>query len=213
VSDFPPQDLRSFLEFCAGDWLAVRSSFQLEAGGRSASETPPPPASAAAEGPFQAPASGAEAAKSKPDQTWHAAHRGELVVAYLPPERDGEPGGLVLTPPSGEGGDESRQRLRFQTAGDFHHLGAQGEPLAKGTWQLWPDGSLELTQLGEQGVVREWIWFTKPNLRLRSSVEQRLDGQPGRASFSSEIRRVSRSTPPGVDTPTGPGGSHGAGGN
>jgi hypothetical protein len=41
-------------------------------------------------------------------------------------------------------------------------------------------------------MVKERIWFTKPNLRLRSSVEQRGDGSPGRASFSSEIRRLSR---------------------
>ena len=40
--------------------------------------------------------------------------------------------------------------------------------------------------------LRERIWFNKPNLRLRSTVEQRADGSLGRASFSSEIRRVSR---------------------
>jgi hypothetical protein len=44
--------------------------------------------------------------------------------------------------------------------------------------------------------VRERIWFTKPNLRLRSSVENHADGRPGRASFSSEIRRVSRPAAP-----------------
>jgi hypothetical protein len=44
--------------------------------------------------------------------------------------------------------------------------------------------------------VRERIWFTKPNLRLRSTVEHRADGTPGRASFSSEIRRISRPADP-----------------
>ena len=62
----------------------------------------------------------------------------------------------------------------------------------QGRWLLWPDGSLELVL--EQGAdqLRERIWFNKPNLRLRSTVEQRADGSLGRASFSSEIRRVSR---------------------
>jgi hypothetical protein len=41
-------------------------------------------------------------------------------------------------------------------------------------------------------LVQERIWFTKANLRLRSSVEHHPDGSPGRASFSSEIRRLSR---------------------
>ena len=54
------------------------------------------------------------------------------------------------------------------------------------------DGSLELTLSSGDAEVRERFWFTKPNLRLRSTVESRADGTPGRASFSSEIRRVSR---------------------
>ena len=40
--------------------------------------------------------------------------------------------------------------------------------------------------------LRERIWFTKPNLRLRSSVTNQGDGNPGHAHFSSEIRRVSK---------------------
>jgi hypothetical protein len=39
-------------------------------------------------------------------------------------------------------------------------------------------------------------WFTKPNLRLRSTVATGADGIPGQASFSSEIRRVSRPAMP-----------------
>lgn len=39
---------------------------------------------------------------------------------------------------------------------------------------------------------RERIWFTKPNLRLRSSVEHGAGGSAAQASFCSEIRRVSR---------------------
>ena len=40
--------------------------------------------------------------------------------------------------------------------------------------------------------VRERLWFTKPNLRLRSSVTNQGDGNPAHAHFSSEIRRVSK---------------------
>ena len=38
---------------------------------------------------------------------------------------------------------------------------------------LWPDGSLELTLCAGDTEVTERIWFTKPNLRLRSTVENR----------------------------------------
>ena len=61
---------------------------------------------------------------------------------------------------------------------------------AEGSWQLWPDGSVELTVEAPGRLLRERIWFTQPNLRLRSSVEQGEGGRPGRARFSSEIRRV-----------------------
>jgi hypothetical protein len=85
--------------------------------------------------------------------------------------------------------------LHFQAGGVFERRDQAGNALSQGTWELWSDGSLELTQTGIDTVVRERIWFTKPNLRLRSSVERRLDGSPARASFSSEIRRVSRPAP------------------
>ena len=63
---------------------------------------------------------------------------------------------------------------------------------ACGRWQLLPDNSLELTLSDGQREVRERIWFTKPNLRLRSTLESAGNGSPSRASFCSEIRRVSR---------------------
>jgi hypothetical protein len=186
VSDFPPQDLRSFLEFCAGAWLTVRSSFELET-------------AAALPGPTDQGGAAAREDTMAPHNTgepWHAAQRGELVVAYLPPDQEGEPGGLEVTPPPLDGRAGAPQRLRFRAAGDFQRLKEGDEPEASGTWTLWKDGSLELTLTGREALVRERIWFTKPNLRLRSSVEQRHDGAPGRASFSSEIRRVSRSALP-----------------
>jgi hypothetical protein len=112
---------------------------------------------------------------------WHSSERGELVMRYLEPESPDAPGGLQVA--LKEGG---AQQLQFSGDGRFRN----GEQ--QGTWQLWPDGSLELTLSTDGGAVRERIWFTKPNLRLRSTVESRADGRPGQASFSSEIRRVSR---------------------
>jgi hypothetical protein len=117
---------------------------------------------------------------------WHSSERGELVVLYLEPAASGSPGGLEV----GAKGQPAR-RLLFAADGSFE----TGE--RRGRWQLWPDGSLELVIADETRQLRERIWFTKPNLRLRSTLEHRADGSPGRASFSSEIRRVSRPAPAG----------------
>jgi hypothetical protein len=116
---------------------------------------------------------------------WHSSERGELVVSYVQ-DADGGPGGLQVTPKR-DGTLQQSSRLLFGTDGSF----STGSG-AEGTWTLWPDGSLELVLDGPRSTVHEKIWFTKPNLRLRSTVESRADGAPGRASFSSEIRRVSR---------------------
>jgi hypothetical protein len=120
------------------------------------------------------------------EASWHSSERGELTVAYLAPEGMGEPGGLEIVPPAG-----GRQQLRFLADGSFSGIAQDGVETV-GRWQLWPDGSLELTSDLGGMTVKERIWFTKVNLRLRSSVEHRSDGRPGRASFSSEIRRVNR---------------------
>ena len=148
---FPPDSIEAFLRFCAGEWMSLRSRFELD--------TPDD----AGEG-----------------DEWHSSERGELVVAYLEPASEG-PGGLSVGPKG-----EAMHQLLFAADGRF----SAGERL--GQWQLWPDGSLELVLSGEGREVRERIWFTKPNLRLRSTVEHFSDGSAGRASFSSEIRRVSR---------------------
>ena len=116
---------------------------------------------------------------------WHSSERGELVVAFLEPEAAGGAGGLRVGPKDGVS-----QELQFSADGCFLS-GNQA-----GNWQLWPDGSLELLIKGEGREVRERIWFTKPNLRLRSTVATGADGIPGQASFSSEIRRVSRPAMP-----------------
>jgi hypothetical protein len=114
---------------------------------------------------------------------WHRSERGELAVAWLEPQCAEDAGGLAVTPP-----DLPTRTLTFKENGTFEAEGV------KGSWQLWPDGSLELRLSKGEHRIKERIWFTKPNLRLRSSVEQRADGSPGRASFSSEIRRVGRAS-------------------
>ena len=120
------------------------------------------------------------------DDGWHTSDRGELVVAFLEAETAGGAGGLQV----GQKDAVAQQQLHFDAEGGFR----SGEQ--QGRWQLWPDGSLELVIPGDGREVRERIWFTKPNLRLRSTVETSADGSPGRASFSSEIRRVSRPAVP-----------------
>ncbi|MFO8237453.1 MAG: phycobiliprotein lyase [Prochlorococcaceae cyanobacterium] len=155
AESFPPQEIGAFLRFCAGEWMTLRSRFELS-----------------------------EDSEGENGDEWHSSDRGELLVTYLEPERAGCPGGLRLCPKG-----QSERQLVFAGDGSFAVNGAQGQ------WQLWPDGSLELSLGGGDSEVRERIWFTKPNLRLRSTVESRGDGSPGRASFSSEIRRVSRPAP------------------
>jgi hypothetical protein len=162
VSDlpaFPPNDIRGFLAFCAGEWLALRSTFlpgELEP------------------------------AEGEGDE-WHRSERGELKIAYQEPSGAADPGSLLITPP----GATTGRRVTFSADGRFHGGGGDG-----GQWLLWPDGSLELVLEREGVEVRERIWFTKPNLRLRSTIERGSDGRPARASFSSEIRRVSRPAAP-----------------
>jgi len=166
-SAFPPSDLPGFLRLCAGEWLALRSSLAL-----------------AEEGAGQDPEEG---------ESWHRSERGELLIAYLAPEGPGQPGGLEISPPQ-----RPTRRLHFLADGRFHDedSAATAGPRAQGEWRLWTDGSLELKQRQGDREVRERIWFTQPNLRLRSSVERWADGNPGRASFSSEIRRLGRPPAP-----------------
>jgi hypothetical protein len=185
VTIFPPQDIHGFLTCCAGEWLAVRSRFTLDAADGSL---------------------GGDRPREEEDgaEDWHDSERGQLLVTYLEPQLEGEPGGLAISAPSGGLENGVRRRLIFSASGRFHGSpgGAAGEGeearQEEGTWELRQDGSLELTFEEGAVVVKERIWFPKPNLRLRSSVEHRVDGRPGRARFSSEIRRV---RPPQETTP------------
>jgi hypothetical protein len=147
----------------------------------------------ASQGPFGGADPGPTA--SEPQEQWHDSARGALLVTYLEPGEPHEPGTLQVTPPALDNRAGTPQRLHFKAGGGFERQDQAGKALSHGTWQLWSDGSLELTQTGTDTWVRERIWFTKPNLRLRSSVERGRDGNPARASFSSEIRRVSRPAP------------------
>ncbi|MCP9809570.1 phycobiliprotein lyase [Cyanobium sp. HWJ4-Hawea] len=124
---------------------------------------------------------------SEDDNSWHSSERGELVVAYLEPESPGEPGGLSMGPKGG-----LAQKLIFESQGNYRCINPQGggQGSEEGSWELGTDGGLELVLAG--GERRERIWFTKPNLRLRSWVHTPTGGLPSQAYFSSEIRRVSK---------------------
>ena len=163
---FPPQEIGDFLRFCAGEWMGLNSTFALDGPTALAAEDNAKP--------------GPSASEPEGDE-WHTSERGELVVTYLEPHADGEPGGLSQGPKGG-----LQQHLLFHSDGSYH-CGAD-----QGRWQFWPDGSLELVIDTQGQQVRERLWFTKPNLRLRSSVATQGDGNPAHAHFSSEIRRVSK---------------------
>lgn len=165
-STFPPEQIGAFLRLCAGEWMSLRSQFALGAISAIGNDNP-------------------ENLDADGD-AWHSSERGELVVVFLEAEAAGGAGGLQVGPKDGV----APRQLHFDTDGGFRSSEQQGR------WQLWPDGSLELVITGAGREVREWIWFTKANLRLRSTVETSTDGSPGRASFSSEIRRVSRPSVP-----------------
>jgi len=209
---FPPTSIAAFLRFSAGEWLSLRSRFALGVGALAA-EPPAADPNQMGDGPGDG-------------EAWHSSERGELSIAYLSPDQDGEPGGLWVSTKNTPG---QRTLVIFSSDGYFRSgddLGREnavrngdgvrsgdalssgdalgsGEPAngsasqakagsQQGQWTLWPDGSLELMISTPSGELSEKIWFTKPNLRLRSTVETRADGAPGRASFCSEIRRVSR---------------------
>ncbi len=127
-----------------------------------------------------------EAEPSQEVEAWHDSERGEINVDYLAPTTSEAPGGLRVTAPGG-----NVTTLTFLAEGQVLII-ASSQETASGTWHFWPNGILELDCPAEDGKVRERIWFAKPNLRLRSSLAHRADGEPGLASFSTEIRRVSR---------------------
>jgi len=125
------------------------------------------------------------------DDSWHSSERGELQVHYIEAQDHISPGGLRVSTTC-DGNVQSPRSLHFAADGSFASDADGSSPEVQGRWTLWPDGTLELVSQAGGAERHEKIWFTKPNLRLRSTVEHRVDGSPARASFSSEIRRVSR---------------------
>ena len=117
---------------------------------------------------------------------WHSSEKGELLVSYLEPRQLDHPGGLAVT-----SAGAATLKLQFSPEGEIlQDIDSNSTKL--GEWQFWADGSLELVASAEGNEVRERIWFTKANLRLRSCIVHAADGQPGLASFHTDIRRVSR---------------------
>jgi CpeS-like protein len=163
LTDFPPEDICGFLQLNAGEWLTLRSLLEPEGDGCSTAEAQP-----ALEG-------------SEPSQPWHASERGDIRFALLEPTSEADWGGLEIFP-----AHQANVRLLF------HKTGTVAINALLGRWHLGEDGSLELEVEEGNRRLKERIWFRKPNLRLRSTLEEFADGRPGRASFSSEIRRVPR---------------------
>jgi hypothetical protein len=163
LSAFPPEDICGFLQLSSGEWLALRSLLDPEVA-ESLQKEPGPARE-----------------RKELGEGWHQSERGELSMAVLPAPSDDDWGGLEIALPDG-----SRHQVIFQKDGMVVINGISG------AWQLSQDASLTLEIKEPTRTVRERIWYSKPNLRLRCTLEQFLDGRPGRASFSSEIRRVTR---------------------
>ena len=145
---FPPQDPGSFLSLCDGEWMSLRSCFELAAGG---------------------------------DDEWHSSERGELTVRCV--TEQGSLGQLQVQAPGG-----TSSILTFAADGQ---LILDGD--SPGNWRFWPDGSMELNLSRADGVqVQERIWFTRANLRLRSTTAVDVQGTPVQGSFCTDIRRVSK---------------------
>ncbi|MEB3332477.1 MAG: phycobiliprotein lyase [Synechococcaceae cyanobacterium] len=198
---FPPADLTAFLALCAGEWMALRSSFELDQPG-TAEGAAERTAEATAAGGDRRNGTSAEGATDEAEP-WHRSERGELRIEHQAGIAPGEAGCLLVTPPAeatagSPGAGSGPRRLQFRADGGFSSeaagpLGTAGtDTPQQGRWQLWPDGSLELVLQEGETEIRERIWFTKPNLRLRSCVARGPGARPQRASFSSEIRRVRR---------------------
>ena len=145
---FPPEDPGSFLSLCDGEWMSLRSCFELAAGG---------------------------------DDEWHSSERGELTVRWV--SEQGALGQLQVQAPGG-----TSSTLTFAADGQ---LILDGD--SPGNWRFWPDGSMELNLSRADGVqVQERIWFTRANLRLRSTTAVDAHGTPVQGSFCTDIRRVSK---------------------
>lgn len=120
------------------------------------------------------------------DEDWHSSERSDLKVNLVPGGK-GEIGGLQVTPQLGEA-----TTLLFAENGDLT-VSSGKQDRRQGRWAFWADGSVEMS-FSQNGEIQlqERICFTKPNLRLRSTMVVDEEGFPKQASFCSEIRRVSK---------------------
>ena len=115
------------------------------------------------------------------DDEWHSSERGELTVRCV--SEQGALGQLQVQAPGG-----TSSTLTFAADG---RLILDGD--SPGNWRFWPDGSMELNLSRADGVqVQERIWFTRANLRLRSTTAVDAHGTPVQGSFCTDIRRVSK---------------------
>ncbi len=115
---------------------------------------------------------------------WHSSERGELVMQSA---QEGADAGTRLQVFAADG--RQLAAMHFAPGGVLTLAASPTD--SSGHWQLHGDGCLELTLPGADGAsLRERIWFTKANLRLRSTTLVDRDGTPRQASFCSEIRRV-----------------------
>ena len=121
-------------------------------------------------------------ALSNGDDDWHTSERGELTVRFE--SGSGELlGRLLVEPPGGSG-----RSLSFVEGGEL-----TVDEQSLGQWRFWPDGSVELHLPQPDGsLVQERIWFTRANLRLRSTTAVDGQGLPLQGSFCTYIRRVSK---------------------
>jgi len=115
---------------------------------------------------------------------WHSSERGELVMQSA---QEGPDGGARWKVCAADG--RQLAAMHFAPGGE---LTLEASPTdQRGHWQLHGDGCLELTVAAADGAsLCEGSWFTKANLRLRSTTLVDQDGTPRQASFCSEIRRV-----------------------
>ena len=121
-------------------------------------------------------------ALSNGDDDWHTSERGELTVRFES-GRGELLGRLLVEPPGGSG-----RSLSFVDGGEL-----TVDEQSRGEWHFCPDGSVELHLPQPDGsLVQERIWFTRANLRLRSTTAVDAGGSPLEGSFCTDIRRVSK---------------------
>lgn len=119
------------------------------------------------------------------DDDWHTSERGELKVKSVSGQ-EVDIGHLQVASASG-----TVNTLQFAADGG---LTIDSDAIQQqGRWRFWPDGSLELNlPQPDGGLVQERIWFTRANLRLRSTTALAASGEPLEGSFCTDIRRVSK---------------------